>query len=501
MSFAKNLFPSWLSLRQKTSADASQPDPAVTPRRSRLHLVYFVLAAFDIVTICVTLTVTHSITNDYESAVHTSGNWANRVRSITELELLAQRTDAPGNNVFDTRAVARERALRDVALENFNTKWEQISNELERNVSLEERAPIMADLAAVRILMNTVATESEEIFSDFARGAAPRAARRMASMDRTYGTLVVRIADTINNVEEIQLVHLQKEVETAQAVRQLEIVIGGLVFLIVFAVAVYGHKIGQTIRASEARNLELVASLREERTRLEHYADNVSHELRGPIGVMRINSELALTRKRSAEDIEDTLCSTIEGCDRLSSIADGLLFLARVTNTGAKLSLQQIDVRQQLSSLCDYYEATALTADVSLQFEQTQDIRARVDRTLFQRMIGNLISNALAHTPAHGSVVERAREADHTLIVEIEDTGEGISEVAQAHVFERFFRGQLEDPTESGRLGLGLPIAKSIADLHGGKISLSSVVGRGTLVTVVLPLQPVQPGKRALAHA
>lgn len=473
---------------QRNDAGPSQRTPPPDLRKSRLHLVYFLLAAFDILTIGVTLIATHSTTTAFERTVQSSREWATRVRTITNLELLAQQTDAPGNDVFDTHAVAAERIRRDRALAAFDARWLQITRELAQNVSAAERAPLEDDLAEIRQLMDAVASESDTIFAYFEQGQAARAASRMASMDRTYGALVVRIAQTINRVEAIQLAHLQVQVATAESMRRTELIIVGLIVLIVIAVTIYGHKIGQTIRQSGEANWELLSRLQVERTRLSHYADNVAHELRGPLSKLNMGCELILARDRTVPEYQEAFLDTMEQADRLKAIVEGLLFLARLSNTASSTPPEAVDVRHELLHLLDYYDAAAAKAGVTLRLDQEGEIEAHVHKTLFQRLIGNLVSNALAHTPRDGDVVVRAREVDRKLIVEVEDNGEGMSEADSARVFDRFVRGESGRTDETGRLGLGLPIAKSIVELHGGEIALSSAPGRGTCVRVSIPL-------------
>ncbi len=123
-----------------------------------------------------------------------------------------------------------------------------------------------------------------------------------------------------------------------------------------------------------------------------------------------------------------------------------------------------------------------------MRVDATADLSAPLDRTLWQRAIGNVIANALDHTPPGGRItVSAAREGD-TLSVGVSDTGRGIPPEHLAHVFDRFYR--VEPATRSGRLGLGLALVKSIVALHGGSVAIASEVGRGTEVTLRVPMEP-----------
>jgi two-component system heavy metal sensor histidine kinase CusS len=110
-----------------------------------------------------------------------------------------------------------------------------------------------------------------------------------------------------------------------------------------------------------------------------------------------------------------------------------------------------------------------------------------VDRSLFQRAVGNLVANALAHTPAGGSVTLSATDHNGSTRVEVVDTGCGISAEHLPHVFDRFYRADPTRSSKNGSVGLGLAIVRSIMDLHGGAVEITSEVGRGTRVTLTFP--------------
>jgi two-component system heavy metal sensor histidine kinase CusS len=112
---------------------------------------------------------------------------------------------------------------------------------------------------------------------------------------------------------------------------------------------------------------------------------------------------------------------------------------------------------------------------------------ARLNRPLFQRAVGNLIANALAHTPAGGCVTLSAGREGAEVWVEVADDGRGIDAGHLPHLFERFYRADASRSSAGGNVGLGLPIVKGIAELHGGSVSLTSQPGRGTRVRLRFP--------------
>jgi two-component system heavy metal sensor histidine kinase CusS len=203
---------------------------------------------------------------------------------------------------------------------------------------------------------------------------------------------------------------------------------------------------------------------------------------------MLLASELALSRPRPPENYQDTLVSIVEECQRLSSIVGSLLFLARARRTKVEIERQSIDAGVELERIRAYFEAAAQDVHLTLTLSGGAGVALRVDRTLFQRAVSNLVANAIAHTPAGGKVEISVVEEPARIRIHVRDTGEGVSEEAQARVFDRFYRADAARTSASGRIGLGLPIAKSIMELHGGAISMRSRLGEGTTVTLDFPL-------------
>ena len=141
----------------------------------------------------------------------------------------------------------------------------------------------------------------------------------------------------------------------------------------------------------------------------------------------------------------------------------------------------------------DYYEASAEDGGISLTTAAgAEPVIAELDRALVQRAVGNLVSNAVAHTPSGGSIVlattmGTGAEAS-TVRIEVSDTGEGIPPVALPKVFDRFYRVDTSRSQASGGTGLGLAIVQSIVLLHGGNVEIASQVGQGTRVTLRIPV-------------
>jgi two-component system heavy metal sensor histidine kinase CusS len=219
---------------------------------------------------------------------------------------------------------------------------------------------------------------------------------------------------------------------------------------------------------------------------LSRFSADIAHELRTPVNNIRGESEVALARPRSTDEYRDVLGSCLEESVRLSELIESLLFLARAERPGEHLRRTQEDVGALLADVRDYYEAAATETGVTLIAAGGTGVIADVDRTLLQRALGNLVSNALANTPAGGSIRMSAEKQAGRIRIQIEDTGGGIADEALPRVFDRFYRADPARSRNSGGAGLGLAIVRQIISLHGGEVQIASQVARGTTVTVVL---------------
>jgi two-component system heavy metal sensor histidine kinase CusS len=335
--------------------------------------------------------------------------------------------------------------------------------------------------------MTLMMQEADRIFAEIERGHDEAAARRMATMDRVYARLSRSLLEAIIEVQAVEDANLERQVTLANRLRQLEFVVMALIFVIILGVVYYGRRIGRVMRATEDAHNEMLAELETTNQRLEQYADNVAHELRSPVNKMLLESELTLSRPRTADEYQEACASIMEECHSLSSTVGSLLFLARARRTKVDLERQQIDIGSELNLIRAYFEAPAQEAGLRLTVQSAERLTLAVDRTLFQRAVSNLVSNAISHTPSGGEITIRSYAIGDRAMVEVCDTGEGMTADEQARVFDRFFRADRARTATSGRIGLGLSITKSIVDLHGGAVSLRSRLGEGTIVTLAFP--------------
>jgi two-component system heavy metal sensor histidine kinase CusS len=221
--------------------------------------------------------------------------------------------------------------------------------------------------------------------------------------------------------------------------------------------------------------------------RLARFSADIAHELRTPVNNLRGGVEVALGQPRSPEEYRDVLGSALEDCDRLARTIDGLLFLARAEHPATQIDREPIDLGKELRAVCDFYEAAAAEAGVRLTAAADCPTPAKLDRALLQRAVGNLVANAINHTPPGGSVALSAIAKNGEVRVEVTDTGRGVAAEHLPHLFDRFYRADPARTSAAGHVGLGLAIVKGIAELHGGRVAVDSKIGHGTRVTLSFP--------------
>jgi len=233
---------------------------------------------------------------------------------------------------------------------------------------------------------------------------------------------------------------------------------------------------------------EMLDRLEESFERISRFSADIAHDLRTPVNNIRGETEVVLARARTIDEYREVLGSCLEEAERLSELISDLLFLARAESPLTHLRREAVNVCELLDGMREYYAASAEENRISLAtLPSKAPLVADLDLKLVQRAVGNLISNALAHTPPGGSIGLGAHAQNGSVRIYVSDTGTGIPADALPRVFDRFFRVDTSRAQASGGTGLGLAIVQSIMSLHGGKVEIESQVGQGTRVTLDIP--------------
>jgi heavy metal sensor kinase len=220
-------------------------------------------------------------------------------------------------------------------------------------------------------------------------------------------------------------------------------------------------------------------------TEIKEISDNIAHDLRSPITRIRGIAEVTLTTGKSLNDYENMAASTIEECDRLLGTINTMLMISKTESGVDKLSHEEIHLTVLVREACELFRPIAEDKGVSLSCDVPKPIHFIGDTQMIQRMISNLLDNAIKYTPSGGSVTAFINENDTHVVVSVKDTGCGISPNELPRIFERFYRCD-QSRSQSG-IGLGLSLARSIARAHGGDITATSLPNQGSTFTVNLP--------------
>lgn len=218
--------------------------------------------------------------------------------------------------------------------------------------------------------------------------------------------------------------------------------------------------------------------------RERQFTADASHELRTPLAAMQAIISVIRQERRTPEDYESALDDLAEETDRLRTMIEDLLSLAR-SDTDETMVFEDVEISRLLSDLCDSLRPLADKKGLTLTYERTESCTITGDSDSLIRLFVNLLDNAIKYTPC-GEITAAVHRAQNGWVeVSIADTGQGIPSEDLPHIFERFYR--VGKSRTSPGSGLGLALAEQIAHSHGGFIEASSMPGKGTTFTVRLP--------------
>jgi two-component system heavy metal sensor histidine kinase CusS len=223
----------------------------------------------------------------------------------------------------------------------------------------------------------------------------------------------------------------------------------------------------------------MLGRLQADFARLQEFSSDLAHELRTPINNLLTQTQVSLAQKRDAEAYRDILASNAEEFQRLARMVSDMLFLAK-TEHGLELpNAEAISLDQEALDLFDFYDAVADEKRIRLKI--MGQARVMGDRLMVRRAIGNLLSNALRHSPADAEVIVALEERPGETTLCITNSGMTIAPEVLPRLFDRFFRvDKSRSHPESDGTGLGLSITQAIMRAHGGSVSVTSAQGKTT---------------------
>lgn len=463
------------------------------------HVVYYLLAAFDVLAITGSLYLSHEVMGIFRSSVEVNQRWADKLSALSEVAAAAGAVNAPGNDIFDTQDVAKESARQTEALAAFRLRLDAFASAVDGVPDADARAKLSLGVRRIEASMLEMTDEAARIFDFFRDDDAVSAGRRMATMDRKFASLNAVIAGTATTVREIQRSHFQEQVAAATFLGRFEYLFGATIVLMVGCVVLYGHRIAYEFKRHEAErtahNIELVAlserlqdSLTEANIATRAKSDflaMMSHEIRTPMnGVLGMSG--ILLESGLAGEQHRAVATIRESAESLLRIVNDVLDYSKLEAGAMQVELASFDLHALFRNAVEIVAPRAKSRSVALNVTILSNVPqfVRSDPGRIRQVVLNFLGNAVKFTEK-GSVelVVSTIPGDTgqtTLRVEVLDTGIGIPADRMHLLFNSFQQTDATISRKFGGTGLGLAISKKSIDRLGGRIGAESAVGRGS---------------------
>lgn len=223
-------------------------------------------------------------------------------------------------------------------------------------------------------------------------------------------------------------------------------------------------------------------------TRIRQFSADVSHELRTPLTILRGETEVGLRWAKEPEEFRELFQSNLEEINRMSKIIECLLDLSRAEEGGMRLELAEVDLADVLEGLVQQARLIDPGKGLRIGFAAEEPVVVRGDWLKLRQVFMNLIDNAVKYTPAGGEISVALDTNGGLARVAVIDSGAGIPAADLSHIFERFYRVDKARNRADGGVGLGLSLARTFIEAHGGRIEVVSEIDKGSVFTVYLPL-------------
>jgi signal transduction histidine kinase len=222
--------------------------------------------------------------------------------------------------------------------------------------------------------------------------------------------------------------------------------------------------------------------------RLQQFTADASHELRSPLMAIKASSQVAMRYPEGMRPSDaDEFRAIAQSAERMTRLTEDLLMLARMDKK-LKVRWENINLPELLQHLVQQLQSQAVAKDLTLVYQPINSPMIKGNSEQILRLFTNLIENAIYYTPASGQITISGNVSGQWIAINIKDTGIGIAPEQIEHIFDRFWRADTSRSQWTGGSGLGLAIAQSIAESHGGKISVTSQLAVGSCFTVRLPI-------------
>ena len=232
---------------------------------------------------------------------------------------------------------------------------------------------------------------------------------------------------------------------------------------------------------------EMMSRLESSFNQVRQFSSDASHELRTPLTVLKGQTELVLSKKRSSNEYREVLASNLEEINYMSKVLDDLFTLSKSDEGRLHMEYTPVEFATIIQDVCRHIEILAEEKNIRIVTAYLEPVVVNGDAHRLRQMVWTLLHNAIKYTPEGGEVKVTLLDQGETAVFTVQDNGIGIPEKELPMIFNRFYRVDKARSRDEGGSGLGLSICKHIVEAHQGRIEVESQVGVGSKFRIILP--------------